>query len=164
MLLLRENNRLSGGWEPLALVPRFFAEVLNSIVNPCLWKASTVLQSQFYVVTSSRFCKMYSLQIKSCSHPFQFLIHFEGINMRLTWSLKQGHTFQWQKMCWKEGLGPSGDTWASVLDSVVLFHAARWWFLRRYLWQLCGSLPEIHVTWSFGLNLSREVQGEAEPC
>lgn len=77
--------------------------------------------------------------------------------MRLTWSLKQGHTFQCAE---KKAWGPSGDT---LFDSVVLFHA-KMVISKQILCQLCGNLPETHVTWSFGLNPSGEFQGEADPC
>lgn len=95
---------------------------------------------------------MYSLWIlhQCCSHLFQFLIPFEGINMRLAWSLKQGHAFQWQKICQEEkkkkAWGTSGNTWASILGSVVLFNTSRWGFLSRDLWHLCGNLSQKY-TW-----------------
>lgn len=62
----------------------------------------------------------------------------------------------------KKAWGTSGNTWASILGSVVLFNTSRWGFLSRDLWHLMWKpLPEIHMTQTFGFNQPREVQGEA---
>lgn len=120
-------------------------EVFNaSVVNPCLWKASAVMHSQFCVVTSSDSCKCI-LADRELLNLFHFLTLFEGINMRLTWSQNRDILSN----VLKRRLGPIW--WHSVPDSVVLFHAANGDFFKQILCQLCGNLPETHVTWVLDL-------------
>lgn len=78
--------------------------------------------------------------------------------MRLTWSLKQGHTFQCaEKKAWAHLV--------TLCSGQCSFISRRKMVIsKQILCQLCGNLPETHVTWSFGLNPSGEFQGEADPC